>query len=168
MKFRSPTFGVCNIDRMIDIILHKIRNRPDSEWTVAIGTDSQNKGNITRICSAIIVIEKGKGGSYFYSKNIVPRIMVLQQRMLKEAEISINIGHKIIETIENKFINGESDILDYNVELEIHCDFGNNGKSKGSIAAALGWITAEFGGQISAKIKPDSLAASCIADKYTK
>lgn len=169
MKFRSPTYGLCeNLDEVMDVAIKRIKSKPSSEWIIAIGTDSQNKGSSTKICSAILVLEKGKGGMYFYSRSFVPKIKVLQQRMLKEAEISIGIGHKIIEIIENRFLQGELDILDYNVGFEIHCDLGHNGKSRDSISAAIGWITAEFDGQVCAKIKPESLAASCVADKYTK
>lgn len=169
MKFISPTFGLCkNVDEVVEIMRKKILDSPNSKWTIAIGTDSQNKANNTTICSAILLIEKGSGGIYFYSKENVPRMKVVQKRMLKEAEISIGIGHEIIKKIEDDFMNEKEGILESNVNIEIHCDFGPNGKSKDSIKAAIGWITAEFGGQIDAKIKPDSLAASCIADKYTK
>lgn len=169
MKFRSPTYGLCeDLDEVMDVVIKRINEKPLNEWIIAIGTDSQNKGNKTNICSAILVLEKGKGGIYFYSKSLVPRIRVIQQRMLREAEISINIGHEIIKIIEDRFLQGKPSILDYNVEIEIHCDLGHNGKSRDSISAAIGWITAEFDGQVCAKIKPDSLAASCVADKYTK
>lgn len=169
MRFISPTYGSNkDINDILDIIFTKMRQSPLSKWTIAIGTDSQNKGNYTKICSAILLIEKGNGGIYFHSSSIVPRIKVTQTRMLKEAEISIGLGHKIIELMEARFEEGEQDIFDYQVDFEIHCDFGPNGKSKDSIGAAIGWITAEFQGQISAKTKPESLAASYVADKYTK
>lgn len=169
MKFISPTYGLCkNVEEAVKIMKSKILNNPSADWTIAIGTDSQNKANNTTICSAILLIEKGNGGIYFYSKENVPRMQVIQKRMLKEAEISIGLGHEIIKIIEDDFMNNEEGILENNVNLEIHCDFGENGKSKDSIKAAIGWITAEFGGQVDAKVKPDSLAASCIADKYTK
>ena len=93
---------------------------------------------------------------------------VLQHRMLKEAEMSIDIGHRFIEVLEDKFLSGEFDMSKYNINLEIHCDLGHNGKSKDSIKAAIGWVTSEFGDLVTTKIKPDSPAASYIADIYTK
>lgn len=167
MRFLSPTFGLCeNTEKVIDKIFEKVVSNADSEWTIAIGTDSQNKRRHTNFCSAILLIEKGKGGSYFYSTSIEDRHHVVQNRMLREAQLSIELGKEIIEKIENKLL--EDDLLNTSISFEIHCDLGNDGKSKDSIKAAIGWISAEFGENVIPKIKPDSPAASCIADKYTK
>lgn len=169
MRFLSPTYGACETtDVVVDEIINRIKSKPNAEWTIAIGSDSQNRQKTTKFCSAILILEKGKGGTYFYSVSSAPRIKVIQHRMLREAEMSIELGHKFIKVLEDKFINGEFDTSDYNVELEIHCDLGHNGKSKDSIKAAIGWITSEFGDLVTTRIKPDSPAASYVADKYTK
>lgn len=167
-KFISPTYGKVSLEEMMIRITDKIKSRPNSEWIIALGTDSQNKGNITTFCSTILVLEKGKGGIYFYIRQIKDRVTEVQYRMLTEAEMSIKLGHTILENFEDLYLTEKFDFYEYNIELEIHCDLGNNGKSRDSISAALGWITAEFGGKITAKIKPDSPAASYVADKHTK
>lgn len=170
MRYISPTYGVFdNSEQVVRHMIKRIMKRPSSEWTIAIGTDSQNHGPSTRMCATILLLEKGKGGIYFYSVNSIPRIKVIQQRMLKEAEISISVGHKIIDIMEDLYLSDEvSTLYDYNLNLEIHCDLGTNGKSKDAIKAAIGWITAEFGDKVTTKIKPDSPAASYVADKHTK
>lgn len=162
MEFLSPTHG--KLENLLEVskkISEKIKENPDSEWTIAIGTDSQKTKNKVRFCSAILLLEKGNGGTYFYSMYFLPQFASLQERMLKEAQKSISIGHELIEyTAEN--------VLDYKVKLEIHCDLGKNGDSKNAIAETIKWIHSEFGGKVIARIKPDSAAASSIADKYTK
>lgn len=167
-KFINPTHGVVDFDKMLTTIITKIQNKPDSEWIIAIGSDSQNKGHSTTFCSTVLVIEKGRGGIYFYTASPEKRVNDVQHRMLKEAELSIKLGHKVIEGIEDMYLNDKFELDKYSIKFEIHCDLGENGKSKDAIGAAIGWITAEFGDTVIAKIKPDSFAASYVADKHTK
>lgn len=167
--FRSPAGGDMRERReVIDEMFQKILLRKDSEWSIAIGTDSQNFKDTTKFCSAILLLEKGKGGIYFYELTRESRHMVLQSRMMREAEISIALGKEIINLIEDKLLSDELIEEDLKLSFEIHCDFGKYGKSKDSIGAAIGWITSEFGDSVETKVKPDSVAASSIADKYTR
>lgn len=169
MKFMSPTHGVYETtETLINHIIEKIKANPLSEWTIAVGTDSQNNGTKTKFCSAILLIEKGNGGNYFYSTSLCPKIKVIQQRLFREAELSIKLGKEMLKIFEQKLESEVFDEYDYNIHFEIHCDFGHNGKSKNSIQAAIGWITSEFNGLVETKIKPNSPAASQVADKYTK
>lgn len=169
MKFRSPTYGVCESEEfMVDKIFERILTNEHAEWTIAIGTDSQNKKDMTTFCSAILLIEKGKGGIYFYSTHSEKRFHFIQNRMLKEAEMSIELSRTLIDKIEDKLLSDDLIEKDINISFEIHCDLGHYGKSRDSIKAAIGWISSEFGDLVTPKIKPDSTAASSIADKYTK
>ena len=169
MRFMSPTYGDFNTtEDVTKKIVERMNMKPDSEWVIAIGTDSQNKKDRTKFCSAILLLEKGNGGIYFYSTHSDPRLQGVQHRMLKEAETSIHIGHEVIKSLENMYLKEELKDIDYDVKFEIHCDLGVNGKSESSIKAAIGWITAEFGDRVTARIKPDSPAASYVADRYTK
>lgn len=169
MKFMSPTYGVCDNEKVVvDKIFERILKNEYSKWTIAIGTDSQNKKDITRFCTVVLLLEQGKGGIYFYTTRSMNRFHVIQNRMLKEAEMSIDLGKNLIEKIEDKLLSDELIEKNIDISFEIHCDLGNYGESRDSIKAAIGWISAEFGGLVVPKIKPDSTAASSIADKYTK
>lgn len=165
----SPTHGVCRNERdVVEKLFSKILENKNSEWTIAIGTDSQNKRHSTKFCTAVLLLEKGKGGTYFYSVFSEDRVHVIQNRMLREAQHSIDLGRTIIDKIEDKLLS--DGLIEENIDIsfEIHCDLGYGGKSRDSIKAAIGWIASEFGGLVSPKIKPESTAASCIADKYTR
>lgn len=169
MEFRSPTYGVCKDEKeIVERIFEKILSSEHSEWTIAIGTDSQNNRKITKFCTAVLLTQKGKGGIYFYSTHTESRFHVVQNRMLKEAELSIELGRKIMNEIDDKILSDDLIEKDLNIAFEIHCDLGNYGKSRDSIKAAVGWIASEFGGLVTPKIKPESYAASSIADKYTR
>lgn len=167
--FVSPTHGVCeNVEQVLNKIFERIASKEHADWTIAIGTDSQNKKQSTKFCSAILLLEKGKGGMYFYQISHEDRFHVLQNRMLREAELSIVLGREVITKAEDKIL--EDNLLEKNISVsfEIHCDLGRYGKSQESIKAAIGWITSEFGNSVVAKVKPDSTAASSIADKHTR
>lgn len=169
MRFLSPTHGVCeNETIVVEKIFNRILANEHATWTIAIGTDSQNNKDKTRFCMAILLLEQGSGGSYFYSVRSEDRLHVTQNRMLKEAEFSIDLGRDIIDKIEDRLLSDE--LIDKNLDIafEIHCDLGHDGKSRDAIKAAIGWITASFGGNVTPRIKPESPAASCIADKYTR
>lgn len=169
MKFLSPTHGVCDNEKeVVKKIFERILTNEHAKWTIAIGTDSQNNKTRTRFCQAILLLEQGNGGSYFYSAHSEERFHVVQNRMLKEAEMSINLGKVIIEKIEDELLSDKLIDKDIDVAFEIHCDLGHDGKSRDSIKAAIGWITASFGGNVTPRIKPESPAASCIADRYTR
>ena len=167
--FRSPTIKKnLSINEVVNELFEKIKSNEDSEWTIAVGTDSQNARMNTKFCTAILLLEKGKGGIYFYRVQRESRHHVLQNRMLREAEFSINVGKELIETVENFLLEEDLVEKDLKISFEIHCDLGKNGKSQDSIKAAIGWITAEFGENVKTKVKPESTAASSIADKYTR
>lgn len=167
MKFQSKTYGACNTTEVVDNIIDKVKTNK-SEYIIAIGTDSQNKGNNTKFCEVIVLYEVGKGGNFFYRTHIENRIDVLQNRMLEEARRSIELAKEVIELLDEEFVNNGFDFTSEDLSLEIHCDLGENGASEVAIRSALGWITAEFGGLVKPRIKPDSPAASHIADMHTK
>ncbi|MBQ1294282.1 MAG: hypothetical protein IIY21_09600, partial [Clostridiales bacterium] len=51
------------------------------------------------------------------------------------------------------------------VSFQIHCDIGRSGKTNVLIKEVVSWVTSQ--GYV-CLIKPDSYAASGIADKYSK
>ena len=167
MKFKSNTYGSCNVNQIVNLIVNKIEES-NTDWVLAIGTDSQNKRNTTKFCEVILLHEVGKGGIFFYRTHFEDKIDVLQNRMLEEARYSIELAKEVIEALDSQYFEREFDFTEHNIKLEIHCDLGVNGKSKVAVKSAIGWIAAEFGGLVTTRIKPDSPAASHIADIHTK
>ncbi|HBG22336.1 MAG TPA: hypothetical protein DDW83_03655, partial [Peptococcaceae bacterium] len=79
------------------------------------------------------------------------------QRIFMEAATSLETASKLTQSLADK---GHAEL-----DLEIHLDIGQNGKTKEMIRDIVGMIT---GSGFDAKIKPDSCGASTVADKYTK
>ena len=75
------------------------------------------------------------------------------------------IAHDLLDELEVLFM--ERDILfdDLDVSFQIHCDIGRSGKTNVLIKEVVSWVTSQ--GYV-CLIKPDSYAASGIADKYSK
>jgi len=60
-----------------------------------------------------------------------------------------------------KFVEGANDL---NYDFQIHIDVGQNGPTREMIKEVVGMVR---GNGFKAKIKPESYAASSIADKHT-
>lgn len=168
--FRSPTYGNgLSLEEVLCIIEKRIENRPHGEFTIAVGSDSQNTKKKTRYTTTIVLHEIGRGGIFFYKSHKIDKNMNIAARLLEESRLSIDIGRDIISMFEDHYLKDIFTLSDFNLKLEIHCDYGENGKSNTVLRDAIGWITASFIGEgIEVKSKPHAYAASCIADHYVK
>jgi len=59
---------------------------------VNIGTDSLQTGRHTQFCTVIAILTPGKGGRVVYSREVVPRITSLRERLSKEVWASVTIA----------------------------------------------------------------------------
>jgi predicted RNase H-related nuclease YkuK (DUF458 family) len=151
----SPTYGKVSYDRMIEIIKDFIKKSPHSNYKISVGTDTQNFG-YTKTVIVVAVHREGSGGIFFYDIKKVKKITNLNQKLLYETENSLNLATKLSKTLEEEAIN---------LGINIHVDAGNNGKSSKLIPEIVGWIKACG---FNCETKPDSYAASSIANKYSK
>lgn len=156
MDFTSPSKGKLSFREMMGDILSYIKNLPCSSYKIVVGTDSQTRHE-TCFVTAVIVHRKGKGARYYYHKSIQNKIKSLRQKIYYETTRSLELGAKITNCLLE-------DGLEH-LAVEIHIDVGTQGETKDLIREVVGMVT---GSGFAAKIKPDSFAASCVADRYTK
>lgn len=131
--------------------------KSDSQYRMIIGTDSQpHNGRGVDFVTAFVVHRIGNGGIFFWKRVVKKKIYVLKTRMYEEALISLEEAEAFVGLFKNDGIGK------YN--LEIHVDIGKNGKTREMIAEIVGMIR---GSGYTVKIKPDSFAATKVADKYT-
>ena len=147
-------------------VINKIENyvsdNPDNEYRVSIGTDSMTYST-TQFVLAITVHRLHNGGIFFYKRMYHDKIASLRYKLREETAISVEAAELVTDEL---FDNG-IDVTDKhgNIHFHIHMDIGPNGPTKELIQELSGWITAlgyDF------EIKPDSYAASHIADRYSK
>ena len=156
----SPTFGNVTLQEVAKIITKKVKNNKDINYHLIIGTDSQNKHD-TKIVTVIALHEIGHGGIYFYEIKHVPKIKDLRTKLYTETQMSLDIIDKLFE----EFHNIDFDYTQDNLSLTLHVDAGFNGPSGQVIPGIVGYIRS-LGFDV--EVKPESIAACCIADRISK
>ncbi len=154
-RFYSPSKGKLSFDQVLDEIVSIMEEDPKTSYELVVGTDSHSTPGEMDFVSAIIVHKVGKGGRYFWRRIRERNIYTLRQKIYREALLSFELAKDLMEELEQRTL------LDYN--LEIHVDVGRNGKTREMIDEVVGMIVASG---FSVKTKPDSYAASCVADKH--
>ena len=162
--FRSANGKAATMDeiasRIIDYLLEDVK----ADYEITVGTDSQNSKD-TKMVVVIAIHRKGRGGIYFYNIEYMSLISNLKQKINTETSRSLDIANTLLSTIELSLFEKGYFMEDLNVSFQIHCDIGKVGKTSELIKEIVSWVTGQ--GYV-CLIKPDSYAASDIADKYSK
>ena len=156
MVFYSPTRGRLNFDQVFEDITRFISEYPSSKFKLIVGTDSQLRDDICYV-TAIIILREGKGGRFYYSREREKAKISLKQRIFYETSRSLSVAAKLTEKLAE---NGWADL-----DVEIHLDIGEQGRTKEIIREVVGMVT---GSGFDARIKPDAYGAFKVADKFTK
>lgn len=161
---KSPTYGYVDVERMVNIIIDYIKTDKLANYEIAIGTDSQNFDK-TKIVLSVVARRIGKGGIFFYNIKYVDLIRNVKEKLNLETYMSLELANKFMEILENKKESKEFNFEDYNINFQVHVDAGHNGPTSALIPSLTAWVKA-YGYDVS--IKPESFAASSIANKYSK
>lgn len=167
MDFQSRTFGTVSMKRIASIIRDKILASPDLEFVLAVGSDSQNTYD-TKIVQVIVLHTVGTGGIYFYHVDRVRRIQSLHEKLLTETAKSLSVADELLKEIENLFYEDGFNYTDHNLKLEFHCDVGHDGKSGTMLREVIGYVKGVLQENFTILIKPESYAASSVADRISK
>lgn len=159
--YTSPTQGKLTPSQLIDTITGFLYQDPAAFYRLVIGTDSQERRlNGTKLCNfvtAVVVHKVGKGGRYFWTNGRREKIHSMRQKIYTETLLSLETAEKLIPELRQK-LNGN-----HNWELEIHIDVGSIGETRDMIKEVVGMV---IGNGYTARTKPDSYAASTVADKH--
>ncbi len=159
MKFISPTDGAMNIDRVYDTIRRFIYQEPESRYKLIVGTDSHPRSQDVIFVSAIVIYRVGRGGRFFYHKENDGLNVSMKQRIFYEVSRSLDVASKLTAVF------AEDRELTETLDIEIHVDVGEKGPTNEIIREVIGMVV---GNGYEALIKPESYAASSVADRYTK
>ena len=144
---------------IIKYIQSEVYYHPEYQYKISIGTDSMTTRD-TVFVLVIVLYKVGRGGVYFYKKFHHDRIPNLRTKLYDETQLSLSAADIVIEDIF------EVDEKLYNkINFSIHLDIGENGPTKDLIRELEGWVTAMG---YDYEIKPDSYAASTIANMHSK
>lgn len=158
MNFTSPSLGIMSLDQMYEELATYIEKKPNEQYKLIIGTDSQpHSRHDVCFVTAIIVHRVGKGARYFYRKQWQRYMESLRQRIYYETFLSLEVATLMTAKLAE---NGHA-----RLNIEIHLDVGEQGDTKELIREVVGMV---IGSGFQACIKPDSYGATKVADKHTK
>lgn len=125
-------------------------------YSVTIGTDSEMlRDTRADFVTAIVVHRVGNGGRYFYRRLELGHFHTLRDRIIKEVLLSLDVAKEVLTELEA--------ISSARFDFEIHADVGEVGPTKALIQEVTGMIRAH---NFHAKTKPESYAASSVADRH--
>lgn len=164
--FQSTTHGFqLSLDDTIDHIKKFLNEDEEAEYSLIIGTDSQERiesidgRKLVNLITAIVVHRKGFGGKYFWQRKKLSNIHNLREKIYAETLTSLELATSFVPKLKKK-LNGDSP--KYN--LEIHVDVGEHGDTREMIKEVVGMVT---GNGFVAKTKPEAYGATYVADKHT-
>ena len=162
--FRNMTQQDITFDMVADKIIKYINQEPKKDYVLAIGTDSQTCST-TKIVLSITLHRLYNGGIFFLhtSYHQAFKHNQLQQKLYEETQASLDAAKILIEKLKNKGLDIQEKTS--NIHLSIHMDIGEHGPTKKYIQELEGWAKSTG---YDCEIKPNSYAASSIADKYSK
>ncbi len=157
--FLSPTKGRLSLGKVAREISDFINDDSGRKYQLIVGTDSDGCRQADFV-TAIIVYRVGRGGRYFWQKRSEGKIYhTLRDRIHQEVALSLQSAQEILGQLELLFKKGHQ----LNYDFQIHIDVGKNGPTRDMIKEVVGMVR---GNGFKAMIKPESFAASNIADRY--
>lgn len=158
-QFTSLSREDMSFEEMLRAIFRYTQEDPDKEYRVILGSDSEGHGDVS-YATAIVVHRVGSGARGFICKNKIFTNKSLRQKIYNETSLSMALAQQIIGPLTQEL--GEEFVRN---NLVIHLDIGQHGPTKDLIREVVGWVT---GSGLQVEIKPDSCAASVVADRFTR
>ena len=157
--FHSPTKGRMKLLKVTREIADFINHDPHARYRLIVGTDSNGEKQ-TDFVTAIVVHRIGRGGRYFWKKFNEGKVYhILRDRIYQEVAISLQTAQDLLEQLKSSLkFDCQTDY-----DFQIHIDVGRKGPTREMIKEVVGMVR---GNGFKAKIKPESYAASSVADKY--
>jgi len=154
--FHNPSIGEMAFDDVISTVVSEMAKGSKERFALLIGTDSSTTADRLDLVSAIVLHKIGHGGRYFWTRTSERRAPSLRFKIWREAWLSLQLAQDVMRGLEAHSL--------LQVNLEIHVDIGENGRTKELIDEVVGMIV---GSGMAVRIKPHSFAASAVADKHT-
>lgn len=157
-KLFNSSFGLkLSSEQIVREMINFMKADERRNYKIIIGSDSEkNGGESADFVTAIVIHRVGNGGRYFWRRIVMNRkFHTLRERILEEVLMSLDVAREFLAATQ-KFEMPKFD-------FEIHVDVGENGESRVMIQELVAMIRAN---NFEAKTKPDSYAASKVADRH--
>lgn len=148
-----------------DAILTEVRAGREAglEIELHVGSDSQQFGQLTEYVTVVVLTRKGKGGRVFFTRERVPRIRSLRERLYKEVWMSTELAMELTSTPD---IGASDEVSVDDVTIHVDANVDPAYKSSEYVQELAGLCVGMGFKQV--LLKPDSWAASHAADHAVK
>ncbi len=156
-EFLHSSLGLkLTVPEVVREVIDFMRAEPLRSYKVTIGTDSELlAGNKADFVTAVVVHRVGNGGRYFWRRGEMQKTHTLRDRIIREVLISLEVARGVLFELRKVELP--------NFDFEVHADVGVNGPTKSMIQEVVNMIRAN---NFEPKTKPDSYAASNVADRH--
>lgn len=156
-KFLSSLGLQLSIPQVVQTMMDFMRADTHRKYKIIIGTDSERRPDHTAdFVTAIVIHRVGNGGRYFWRRIDEPRkFHTLRDRIVQEVLFSLDAARALLIATQTASLP--------EFDFEIHADVGEGGETKVMIQEVVGMIRAN---NFEARTKPDSYAASKVADRH--
>ena len=153
----NNSFGTkLSVENVVSEIVKFVKEEPSYSYKVIIGTDSEQlQDNLADFVAAIVIHRVGNGGRYFWRRIDGERFYTMRDR-IHEVVLSLELAKPLLKEL------GKAELA-AKWTFEIHADIGENGPTHELIQEVVGMIRAN---NFEAKTKPDSYAATKVADRH--
>ena len=163
LKFNNPTKGELLFAEVLVEIVGFMRIEPRARYKVMIGSDSDGYNRLDLV-SVIAVHRVGNGGRYFWYRQERRGIKTLRQKIYAEVQASLELASLFLPAFREHLKTAESQ-AEWPFDFQIHVDVGTKGETRDLIHEVTGMVTA-YGYDV--LVKPESAAATTLADKHVK
>ena len=167
-NFYNPTRGDLSFSQLPAEMINYIQEKPEKFYDIIVGCDSSS-GETPDFPVAVVILRTGEGGRFFLKKIGYRnrKFYNWKERILEEVLLSCELALMLRENFEKKISAISSGPNGQNLRYQfryIHADVGENGATKDMVREVTGLI---WGNGFEPKIKPESFAASTVADRYS-
>lgn len=165
LTFYNPTCGNLNFSQVLEEVFDYIGSLKDRTYEIVVGCDSSSTETPV-FPLALVVLRKGEGGRFFLAKvrylDGEKKFHSWRERILEEVYLSCDFALAFRDALKVRISDCQENI-DYKFEY-IHADVGGTGKTRDMIREVTGLIKSNG---FFPKLKPESFAASVVADRFT-
>lgn len=155
-----------NFETVVEMIKNFIAQNPNQNYRIAVGTDSQVKGNYTCFATGVHIHRVGQGAWCCVHKKIEKRrYNNLREKISKETVITYELLSMLNERLIHTLCDYTAKYKNFDCRIEAHIDVGTKGETRKLIREMVGYFE---GLGVDTKIKPDSFVASSYADRCSK
>jgi len=169
--FRNLSEKNLSLDDVFERIRSFMARDPHAAYQLVVGTDAQVHAGHTKFVTSVVILRPGRGAWFCYRQVIVPReIHSLREKLSLETtysqEIAAYFDAQKRAELEDMLLpyayHGAS--LAMFVDIDAGTDARRN-RTSAMVAELVGRIEAMG---LSARVKPEAIAASSVSNRYTK